>query len=178
MDSINTFPDHPYRAKIKFWGVKRSERQYIWCNFSVFLRKNMKPLRKKGRLIETGHVCIVFGWIYLWWMNQTFWLPPLDRMERILKNIQWIRDTFTSENENSSDKTLPTSRFAGKQKKYSRITIVLLHFGHFWFLSTHEILTRILYQLSNFLCSTHCYWREYHSNMHLRIVGSMLFVAM
>jgi len=155
MDSINTFPDHPYCAKIKFWGVKRSERQYIWCNFSVFSRKNMKLLQKKGRLIETGHVCIVFGQTYLWWikwiLNQTFRLPPLDRVERISKNIQWI---LASENENSSDKTLPTTRLSGKQKKYSRITIALLHFGHFWLPSTHEILTRMLYKLTFYVVHT------------------------
>ena len=40
---------------------------------------------------------------------------------------------------------LLTSRFARKQKKYSRITIVLLSPGHFWLHSTHEIVTMPLY---------------------------------
>ena len=127
MDSINTFPDHLYLTNIKFWGVKGSERRYIWYNFSVFLRKNMKLLRKKRKVNRDWTCVYCFRSNLLWWikwiLNQTFWLPPLDRVERISKNMQWIRDTFTSENENSSD-TLPTSRFARKQKKYSRITPV------------------------------------------------------
>ena len=53
------------------------------------------------------------------------------------------RVDLSHEKKNSRDKTLLTSRFARKQKKYFRIIIVSQHFGHFWLPSTHKIMTTL-----------------------------------
>ena len=97
------------------------------------------------------------GWIYLCWtkriLNRTFWLPPLDQEHQ--KNILWICYTFTSEKENSSNKTLLTSRFARKQKKYSRITMIYSRLGHFFLApyysrnSDHVIVPITFYAICN-----------------------------